>query len=138
MVAKDQTETLVENKPRRKGLLARFKRNKKKQQQQQTKTLDDDDFPIDHRQETSSKEGMTSTPPCTPPPIISNSLISRGGRVDIPPPLVGQSRLPNRSYVRLEKPPTAREAAFSGPPRYDWIDIVSITKMNLCLVCSFL
>ena len=25
----------------------------------------------------------------------------------------------------LERPPTAAEAAFGGPPRYDWIDIVS-------------
>ena len=27
---------------------------------------------------------------------------------------------------RSEVPPPAREAAFSGPPRFDWIDIVSI------------
>lgn len=26
--------------------------------------------------------------------------------------------------VQLEKPPTARQAAYGGPPRYDWIDIV--------------
>lgn len=29
--------------------------------------------------------------------------------------------------VELLKPPTAREAAYGGPPRYDWIDIVSFT-----------
>jgi hypothetical protein len=27
--------------------------------------------------------------------------------------------------IILEQAPAAREAAFSGPPRYDWIDIVS-------------
>lgn len=26
--------------------------------------------------------------------------------------------------IELEKPPTARQAAYGGPPRYDWIDIV--------------
>lgn len=30
-----------------------------------------------------------------------------------------------RSRRELTKPPPAREAAFGGPPRYDWIDIVS-------------
>jgi hypothetical protein len=32
---------------------------------------------------------------------------------------------PGRSRRELPKPPTAREAAYGGPPRYDWIDIVS-------------
>jgi hypothetical protein len=31
-----------------------------------------------------------------------------------------------KKEVPLEKPPTAREAAYGGPPRYDWIDIVSL------------
>jgi hypothetical protein len=33
---------------------------------------------------------------------------------------------PGRSRRELQKPPTAREAAYGGPPRYDWIDIVSL------------
>jgi hypothetical protein len=33
--------------------------------------------------------------------------------------------------VVLLKPPTALESAFGGPPRYDWIDIVSPN----CIVC---
>ena len=32
---------------------------------------------------------------------------------------------PVRGRRELQKPPTAREAAYGGPPRYDWIDIVS-------------
>lgn len=32
---------------------------------------------------------------------------------------------PRPNSVILDKAPTAREAAFSGPPRYDWIDVVS-------------
>jgi len=36
-----------------------------------------------------------------------------------------KSNLPVRETVTLEQPPTAQEAAFGGPPRFDWIDIVS-------------
>ena len=36
-----------------------------------------------------------------------------------------KSRYAKREMVPLEKPPPAAEAAFAGPPRYDWIDIVS-------------
>jgi hypothetical protein len=37
-----------------------------------------------------------------------------------------KSRVDNaRREIKLDKAPTAREAAFGGPPRYDWIDIVS-------------
>jgi hypothetical protein len=34
----------------------------------------------------------------------------------------------------LEKAPNARDSAFSGPPRYDWIDIVSLilSFVGLC------
>lgn len=40
-------------------------------------------------------------------------------------------KTPLRFRRELTKPPTAREAAFGGPPRYDWIDIVS----NRCSFC---
>jgi hypothetical protein len=36
-----------------------------------------------------------------------------------------KSSLPIRESVTLSKPPSAQEAAFGGPPRFDWIDIVS-------------
>jgi hypothetical protein len=39
----------------------------------------------------------------------------------------------SRSRRELTKPPPAREAAFSGPPRYDWIDIVSCFHILACL-----
>lgn len=35
--------------------------------------------------------------------------------------------LPQIRQIILDHAPSAREAAFSGPPRYDWIDIVSIS-----------
>jgi hypothetical protein len=47
---------------------------------------------------------------------------------------------PGRSRRELQKAPTAREAAYGGPPRYDWIDIVSVTAsvFDLILIQSFL
>ena len=30
-----------------------------------------------------------------------------------------------RETVVLDRPPTAKESAFGGPPRYDWVDVVS-------------
>jgi hypothetical protein len=44
-----------------------------------------------------------------------------------------KKRSVSRHTVTLEKAPTARESAFSGPPRYDWIDVVSAMR-----VASFL
>lgn len=44
-----------------------------------------------------------------------------------------KSTLPIRESVTLAKPPSAQEAAFGGPPRFDWIDIVSF---NYCLPIS--
>jgi hypothetical protein len=35
------------------------------------------------------------------------------------------TRRVKREMVVLSEAPTARDSAFSGPPRYDWIDIVS-------------
>lgn len=43
---------------------------------------------------------------------------------------------PGRSRRELQKPPTAREAAYGGPPRYDWIDIVSATITIVCIVTA--
>jgi hypothetical protein len=67
----------------------------------------------------------------SPPSVVSTGdggedykYPSRAGQVAIPPG-ARNSRLPKREHVPLQKPPTARESAFSGPPRYDWIDIVS-------------
>lgn len=42
-----------------------------------------------------------------------------------------RSKLPFREEITLDKAPTARESAFSGPPRYDWIDIVSRRCVDL-------
>jgi hypothetical protein len=43
----------------------------------------------------------------------------------VPRPKQRKSRVPDVKEVTLDSAPTARQAAFAGPPRYDWIDIVS-------------
>lgn len=49
----------------------------------------------------------------------------------------------SRQIHLFKKPPPAEEAAYSGPPRYDWVDIVSIPTVQRwrllahpCLECS--
>jgi len=37
----------------------------------------------------------------------------------------------NTNVVVLKKPPTARQAAFSGPPRYDWIDVEASAALKV-------
>jgi hypothetical protein len=41
-----------------------------------------------------------------------------------------------RQEVVLTNPPTALESAFGGPPRYDWIDIVSGNFIVLHRLCG--
>jgi hypothetical protein len=43
------------------------------------------------------------------------------------------TRMSRTKHVDLIEPPPARVAAFHGPPRFDWIDIVSLLLLN----CSF-
>ena len=62
-------------------------------------------------------------------PILTASSPDRASAVS------GQGMAPSsrrRTHERvvLESAPTARDAAFGGPPRYDWIDIVSIYMRN--------
>ena len=38
----------------------------------------------------------------------------------------------SRQYKLFKKPPPAEQAAYSGPPRYDWVDIVSISGVLPC------
>ena len=49
------------------------------------------------------------------------------------------SRRVKRETVVLAAAPSARDSAFSGPPRYDWIDIVSRKVfLSSSIVCSLL
>jgi hypothetical protein len=45
-----------------------------------------------------------------------------------------KNKLPLRETKYLEQPPSARDAAFCGPPRYDWIDIVRISYCRKYIV----
>ncbi|GKY91609.1 hypothetical protein MPSEU_000132800 [Mayamaea pseudoterrestris] len=42
-----------------------------------------------------------------------------------------KSRVPDVREVKLDQAPTAREAAFGGPPRYDWIDIETAAAIKV-------
>ena len=68
------------------------------------------------------EDTMYSTPDTT---ATSGSELSDEGRYNLP----GSQRKntsPSLEQTEIVHPPPAREAAFSGPPRYDWIDVVSI------------
>ena len=76
------------------------------------------------KSKSDKREGTPSPPPQTDtgrdPTIVTP---------DMPPrPKQRKSRVPELQEVKLDQAPTAREAAFGGPPRYDWIDIVSASK----------
>jgi len=49
-----------------------------------------------------------------------------------------RSKLPYREEIALDHAPTAEEAAFGGPPRYDWIDIVSPLSLLYPVLASCL
>jgi hypothetical protein len=68
-----------------------------------------------HQQELNNQYKSNSTKP------KSQSLLAPSRQPQSPP----KHPLPIRQKVRLDQAPTAREAAFGGPPRYDWMDIVS-------------
>ena len=67
--------------------------------------------------ERSSSRGYTSNG--SPSSRGTGSPGSRGS------PSSKAKRRGMRETVVLDRPPTAKESAFSGPPRYDWVDVVS-------------
>ena len=73
------------------------------------------------KSKSDKREGTPSPPPKTDagrdPTIVTPEMPAR--------PKQRKSRVPDLHEVKLDQAPTAREAAFGGPPRYDWIDIVS-------------
>ena len=111
------------------GFFARFRRGK-------TNKLDDD------QNAKSIPESATPRPPSESPtladdtdtiPINNDIKNTSEGEVATSqlkavrfPASDALKSTPGRTRWELPKPPTAREAAFGGPPRYDWIDIVSI------------
>lgn len=118
-----------ETKSEKKGLISRLRRNKK--EGKSTKEAQKDVEPV-LAEESRAPSPSKNLPPGQSitrdgAPVISSksklgkpSDVRNSNRVS-----VRNGRKIERKSVILDAAPTARDAAFSGPPRYDWIDIVS-------------
>jgi hypothetical protein len=104
-------DTLAQKK---RGFMGRFRRSRSKQvisSKQQTE-------PTTDRETTPSPKAQDPVPRESHPD--DNTKLRRN-----------KSKLPFRKEVNLERAPTAREAAFAGPPRYDWIDIETAAAIKV-------
>lgn len=79
--------------------------------------------PSDVRDEDVSSSSPSGAPPSTPDRVRSTRTASTSGSYT--PDRSRASRRGHRETVVLDRAPTAKEAAFSGPPKYDWVDVVS-------------
>lgn len=126
---------------RKRGLLSRFRRNKPKGPPSSVQ--------VERRSVAFDKRESSPSPPVTTATRdeaqASLEQPTQTLKVDAEPRVVTppsaksgdqstassrKSKLPFRSEVILDKAPTARESAFGGPPRYDWIDIVSLLLLQ--------
>ena len=125
----------VETKTRKKkGLFSRFR--KKKDKKEMTEKVEEPTPPPSpepqednpHKSKSKTKKSVTKEGI----PVITADNPDDFRASDVQKTIPGQpavtkskkKRGPRPGSVILDKAPTAREAAFSGPPRYDWIDIV--------------
>jgi len=116
MTAQVDTMALQEETPRRKSFLSRF-RSKRKQEKKKLKQKTRR-APSPVSDTSAEKEDDDYKYP------------SRAGKVTLPVGM-GKSKLPYRHYEYISKDaPEARTAAFDGPPRFDWIDIVRRETMS--------
>lgn len=125
-----ETEIIRESVPSRpKGLMGRLRRNKISERSSVKKAIAASPIstgPVSG-QSSVTREGV---------PVLTSKNVDQFNPSDVhqtePAPKGGVFRRKNRSRqeVILEKPPAAREAAFAGPPRYDWIDIVSSIRRH--------
>jgi hypothetical protein len=126
---------------KKKGLFSRFR--KKKDKKEMTEKVEEptpppspepqEDNPHKSKSETKksvTKEGI---------PVITADNPDDFRASDVQKTIPGQpavtkskkKRGPRPGTVILDKAPTAREAAFSGPPRYDWIDIETAAAIKV-------
>jgi hypothetical protein len=100
----------------RKGILARIRSRGKKDSRPNAAARTATSSPVLVRKEEAAKMVVDDiTPPSTPEARPSHAGVM----------LSVTSKLPIRGKVTLDQAPSARDSAFGGPPRYDWIDIVS-------------
>jgi hypothetical protein len=129
---------------KKKGLLSRFKKKKDKTEttkEEQPEPVEPTPPPSpepsqeEPRQTSKSKKSVTSKGI----PVVTGDNPDDFNPSDVRKTLGGpkvtskslkkemkksKKKAPRPNSVVLDKAPTAREAAFSGPPRYDWIDVV--------------
>jgi hypothetical protein len=120
------SKTILQSTPpenRKLSLLGRLRTRSAKKRGQPLDRLDNAKLTTRGEVEARSSEKPAVTP--TPPPPKKKN----------PDTYRKRSKLPFWEEKVLTKPPTAREAAFGGPPRYDWIDIVS-KDLNGWIMCG--
>lgn len=88
-------------------------------------STDADKFKPSQVQETPS-EGMVDKHNSGKDGYISDSKSSLKS-----PSAKSPTRAGKKDLVVIEEPPSARQAAFSGPPRYDWIDIETAAAIKV-------
>ena len=120
-----QEQAVMPQKKEKKSFMSRLRRSKK-----ETKKDDDRSPSKEPTADAVTREGV---------PVISST--PEGAHVFKPSDVRQnkQSSVKNgkkmfKKTLILEKAPNARDSAFSGPPRYDWIDIVSLilSFVGLC------
>ena len=75
---------------------------------------------------STSSSSPSGAPPATPDRTRSSrSTYTNGTNGSYTPDRSRASRRGHRETVVLDRAPTAKESAFSGPPKYDWVDVVS-------------
>lgn len=108
-----EIEQPQETKTKKKNFLGRLRRNRKKNNQ----TV---------RKEEEPAEDLDTTAPVVNDSVEEEDVQpAKMKTVRFPFMDAMKGKVPLRKEKQLTKPPTAKEAAFGGPPRYDWIDIVS-------------
>lgn len=111
------SEVPTHNNHHRKGLRGLFHRGSKSSETSSSESVEKRDItPSPTSSFGPTRDGVVST---------SSSWTSAG-------PL-GKQKTGKHSdnFMVLKQPPSAREAAFHGPPRYDWIDIVSSVSCSI-------
>jgi hypothetical protein len=118
------TETTLKQDalPRKKGLFARMRLGKRNQ------VVDDNRDQTPSPKPEASSEGHRAPSDSLAADKMSyldEKDNSQMKAVRFPVKDAMKSKVAVRTRKELLKPPSAREAAYGGPPRYDWIDIVS-------------
>lgn len=126
VAVREQAEDVTAPK-RKTSFMGRFRKNKSKSNKRDESPSP---APTDSSDEQLhvSREGV---------PIVTSTNASRFRASDVRPPKEERSK-GHRNSVTDHVRVSAKQAAFAGPPRYDWIDIVSrpisIVDRCCCLV----